>query len=156
MLNDYIIINWSPLTVSPCFCISYFSDWAYSSTTAFHRQREAKDIEGARTTGSCSFSRLPLKYANCLECKNHEAHWAPSEHHPCPFPVDGPLWDSQVKLSGASSPVPSPCPPSITHNITCVLGSRDLGICQETRALAVWPPASQLISVGLVCFAVVV
>ena len=60
-------------------------------------KREAKDVEGVRTTGSCSFSRLLLKYANCLEC---EAHWAPSEHNPSAFPVDSPLWDSQVELSG--------------------------------------------------------
>ena len=46
-------------------------------------KREAKDVEGVRTTGSCSFSRLLLKYANCLEC---EAHWAPSEHNPSPLP----------------------------------------------------------------------
>lgn len=50
-------------------------------------KRQAKDIEGARTTGSCSFSRLLLKYTNCLECENHELHWAPSEHNPSPLPL---------------------------------------------------------------------
>ena len=63
-------------------------------------KRQAKDIEGARTTGSCSFSRLLLKYANCLECENRELHWAPSEHNPSPLPADSLRWDSQLKLSG--------------------------------------------------------
>ena len=53
MLNDYIVIIWSPLTVFLCFHTSLFCDETYSLTEVFHRQRAGRGHGGGGARPWC-------------------------------------------------------------------------------------------------------